>query len=87
MENKEKVNKFLKKLKEQGKIETWGYDTCSYWNNVPYIVINGNQVFLKKTYYYLNSLCIKTVLDFKSEDGMKNFINKCLENRGLEVRI
>ena len=52
MENKEKVNKFLKKLKEQGKIETWGYDTCSYWNNVPYIVINGNQVFLKKTYYY-----------------------------------
>lgn len=84
MEEKRKIAiNYLKKLKQDKKIEDYGFEKWSYWDNVPYIEINGKQVFLAKTFYYLRNLCIKTIFDYKSKQGMENFVKKCIEENRI----
>ena len=83
MENRKIVTNYLRKLLKERKIDSWGYDKWQYWNCVPFIEVQGQKVFLAKSFYYARQLCIKTIFDYKSRTGMKNFINNCIENQKI----
>lgn len=74
-----KIVKYLKQLKEEGKILDWEYRNYKYWNHVLAIQLtNGNWFWLAKTYIYMHSLHIYTIQDSGNITTAKAKINKVI---------
>lgn len=81
---KETVNKILDKMVETNKIKGYGAEKFEYWNNVPYVELENNEiVFLAETFYHMNALCIKTIYDYSSKQSIINCIDYIVRNSDL----
>lgn len=82
---KEKINNYLRKLVEEGKIKEFYLDKFNYWDYVPFIKLNnGKDVVLAKTFYYMNNLCIRTIWDYKNITYAKRKIEEIIKNEYFE---
>lgn len=80
MKTSNKIYEVCKKLKAEGKIKTWYWNTWRYWDNVPQIELNnGALVTLAEEYLYMGSKSIKT-LESKTKTEINKIINKIIEN-------
>lgn len=77
---KNKIKAYLKKLKKDGKIKDFGVDSFDAWRNVPFVLLNNDcQIALADTFYYKNSLCIKTIYDYSMQYIEKRYIKTILK--------
>lgn len=82
---KEKINNYLRKLVEEGKIKEFYLDKFNYWDYVPFIKLNnGKDVVLAKTFYYMNNLCIRTIWDYKNITYARRKIEEIIKNEYFE---
>ena len=82
---KEKINNYLRKLVEEGKIKEFYLDKFNYWDYVPFIKLNNDkEVVLAKTFYSTNNLCIRTIWDYKNITYARRKIQEVIENEYFE---
>lgn len=77
---KNKIKAYLKRLKKDGKIKDFGVDNFGTWRNVPCVLLNNDcKIALADTFYYKNSLCIKTIYDYSMQYIEKRYIKTILK--------
>lgn len=78
---KSRINKYLDELVKEGVIKEWYFDNFQYWQGISFIQLNnGKKVPLAKTNYYMRSLIVKTIYDYKNITYVKEKIQNTIEN-------
>lgn len=83
MIKKETIKELLNKMVKEGKIQDWGFSKYSYWDNVIYIIINDEKIFLCEEIRSLSKFYLKTICDYTNEISVINCINYVIDNKQL----
>lgn len=82
-----KVNEIIRKYVKEGKFDDFYFDSCDYWEGIPYVRVYGEKIALARTSYYMNAYNIFTIYDYKTVRGVKQMLDTIVDSKDILKRM